>query len=381
MKSYNIQLITNIQQYQSLKNFFLDYTSMCNDISIILFNNYQNKNLNIKIIHDLCYKTMKTKYSNLPSQTIIKAIREIFASYKSIKSNKQQITKPIIKSNFSIRLDKRLYSNFTQNSIKISSPSSKNKRVEFKLKLFSKVKELFNDYQTKDPLLFFKNDKFYLNVTFDVPVLAYKNEKQIGIDLGIRRLVVTSEGKAFKANEFVRQKRKINYLKKELQKKNTNSSKRKLKKIKNKDRNYTKNFIHHLVNKVLETNGNTIVIEDLKGIKQKTSKTKEGFKKTKHNRRIGQIPFYLFRSILTYKALHLGKNVVTVNPYMTSQLDSRGLSNGVRKGCRYYGVDGKILDADWNAACNILQKHIKNLNSYKEPLDGGLYLMSRFYCQ
>jgi len=42
-------------------------------------------------------------------------------------------------------------------------------------------------------------------------------------------------------------------------------------------------------------------------------------------------------------------------------MDSRGLENGKRvKGtCRYVGVDGKILDADINAANNIRNRYLQ----------------------
>lgn len=350
---------------------------MCNDISIILFNHYQNKNFNIKIVHDLCYSQMKIKYFNLPTQTIIKAYREIFASYKSIKSNKQQITLPLIKKNYSMRLDKRLYSNFTQNSIKISSPSSKNKRITLQFKLFEKVKELFNTCTTNDPLLFHKNNKFYLSISFNLQVQKPSNNNELGIDLGVRRLFVTSDGSALKSTEYIKQKRKLNYLKRMLQQKNTNSAKRKLKKIKNKESNFSKNYVHHIVNEILKTDKDVIVIEDLKKIKQKTSKNKEGYKKTNHNRRIGQIPFYLFKQIITYKALHIGKSVVTVNPYNTSKEDCRNGSFGIRKGCRYYCTDGYVFDADWNASLNIAKRYKQHPESFNLPISGRLNFLGR----
>ncbi len=46
-----------------------------------------------------------------------------------------------------------------------------------------------------------------------------------------------------------------------------------------------------------------------------------------------------------------------VNPAYTSQIDScTGLLQGTRRGDRFYGLDGVVLDADTNAARNILQR-------------------------
>ena len=52
--------------------------------------------------------------------------------------------------------------------------------------------------------------------------------------------------------------------------------------------------------------------------------------------------------------------VVTVNPEYTSQNDCRGLEQGKRQGRRYYGIDGKQLDADINASVNIANKYLFN---------------------
>ena len=46
-----------------------------------------------------------------------------------------------------------------------------------------------------------------------------------------------------------------------------------------------------------------------------------------------------------------------VNPAYTSQIDSRtGLLQGKRRWDRFYGLDGVVLDADTNAARNILAR-------------------------
>ncbi|MCY3659731.1 MAG: zinc ribbon domain-containing protein, partial [Caldilineaceae bacterium] len=46
-----------------------------------------------------------------------------------------------------------------------------------------------------------------------------------------------------------------------------------------------------------------------------------------------------------------------VNPAYTSQIDSRtGLLQGTRRWDRFYCCDGVVLDADTNAACNILAR-------------------------
>ena len=52
-----------------------------------------------------------------------------------------------------------------------------------------------------------------------------------------------------------------------------------------------------------------------------------------------------------------GSALVLVNPAYTSPIDSRtGLLQGARCGDRFHGLDGVVLDADANAARNILAR-------------------------
>ena len=60
---------------------------------------------------------------------------------------------------------------------------------------------------------------------------------------------------------------------------------------------------------------------------------------------------------LTSISRRRGSALALVNPAYTSQIDSRtGLLQGTRRRDRFYCLDGVVLDADTNAACNILAR-------------------------
>ena len=343
-----------------------------NFASKIIFD--KKPNTLIKEYHDILYNKIKEKF-DISSQTIIRTEKDILSTFRSIKSNKHKITKAPEKKNLGFRLDQRLYSNFNKNSIKLISSIS-HKRCTAYLQLYPKVIELFDNYQTCDPLIFYRNNEFYLSVTFRIPNKVKQNEDILGLDLGCRRLVTTSDGDCIHSKDFNRQKRKIRYLKRVLntKKKNSHSARTKLKKLSKKEHNISKQYIEKSVNTILKnTDKSIIVIEDLAKIKT-TTKKKYG----SHNNHISQVPFYLFKQILSYKAPLYGKEVKTVNPYMTSQTDSQtGKWKGERKGCRFYSIDGLIYDADWNAAINIAKKSVKHPISYKVPYDGTLNILNR----
>jgi len=371
--TYNIKLKFNDQKdYDFWLDMLYKQRNIYNFASILVFD--KKPNTMIKEYHDLLYDKIKEKFQ-VSSQTIIRTEKDILSTYRSIKSNKHKITVAPQKKSLSLRLDQRMYSNFNKKSIRLISSQS-HKRCTVNLRLYPKVEELYDNYKTCDPLIFYRNNNFYLSVTFRIPDKVKQNDDILGLDLGCRRLVTTSDGNCILSKDFNRQKRKIRYLKRVLnsKKKNSHSARTKLKKLSKKEHNISKQYIEKSVNTILKnTDKSVIVIEDLTAIKKNTKK-----KYGSHNNRISQVPFYLFRQILSYKAPLYGKEVKTVNPYMTSQTDSQtGKWKGERKGCRFYTIDNKVYDADWNAAINIAKKSVKHPISYKVPYDGALNILNR----
>ena len=371
--TYNIKLKFNDQKdYDFWFDILCKQRNIYNFASKLVFD--KKPNTMIKEYHDLLYDKIKEKFQ-VSSQAIIRTEKDILSTYRSIKSNKHKITVAPQKKSLSLRLDQRMYSNFNKDSIRLISSQS-HKRCTVNLRLYPKVEELFDSYKTCDPLIFYRNNDFYLSVTFRIPEKVKQNENILGIDMGCRRLVTTSDGDCIHSKDFNKQKRKIRYLKRILKSKknNSHSARTKLKKLSQKEHNISKQYIEKSVNIILKnTNKSIIVIEDLIGIKKNTKK-----KYGSHNNRISQVPFYMFKQILSYKAPLYGKEVKTVNPYMTSQTDSQtGKWKGERKGCRFYSVSNIVYDADWNAAINIAKKSVKHPISYKVPYDGALNILNR----
>ena len=362
MLCYNTKLSTDDKQF--LIDTLCQVKELYNFISNIVFNTENYKKLSYKQIHHLVYNKARTQFPNLPAQIVIRLERNVLANYKSVKSNKHNIDKPILCKQPCLQLDKRLFNRFTQTSIDLFS-STRYKLCKATFVLYPKLVELFSKYEVCYPALFVKNNELYISIKFNVPSpLSKGNDTVLGVDRGIRRLIATSDGLVIKGTEFQKHKRKLHYLKSQLQSKGTKSAKRKLKKLSKKERNFSKNYCHLIVNEILKTDKDIIVLENLKNIKRNTSKYKENnLKRTSHNRMFSQIPLYELERILTYKAQHIGKCVATVSPYMTSQNDCRGYESGTRSGCRYYTLDGLQLDADVNASVNIANRYINHLTA------------------
>ena len=349
MKTYNIQLIfDNDTDKQSLIKSLSLKQQAFNEISKIRFG---MKTCNgIMPLHQRSYALVRKQFPLLPSQFVIKAEQDVISKYKTIRANHHKIDEPVKTNRLNIQLDKRIYTWIDNNAIKLTTC---NGRITANLSKYDKVNELFDKFPLQDPSLFVKDDKVFLSVVFDDTTKPLKGTKTIGIDLGLKRLIATSEGNIVKGNDFNKHKRKIRWNKRKLQSKLSHSARTKLKTLRRREYHFSKNYTHHIVNDLLTTSANILVLEDL-------SKIKKQNKGKRFNNRLSQVPFFTLKTILIYKALSLGKQVELVSPHYTSQIDHRGLDNGKRKGCRYYAIDGKVLDADLNAANNIGLRHNKH---------------------
>ena len=328
--------------------------------------------LDLKAVHNAVYYTLRREFPTIPSQGIIKIYKDCMAAFRSINSNGNIEHKVPTKKNCSMRLDKRLYSRLSIDCISLCS-AQHGKRAVADIMKFPRLEELFSQYKTHDPLIFIREGRFFLSIPFEVPEIPIKDERCIGVDLGERRFAITSDGIMFHDKEYNARRRKVRYEKRCLQKKGTKSAYRHKKKLSRKEQNQSTDICNKIANAIIEsTDASIIVIEDLSNIKKDTSHTKDGKKRTNHNRRISQIPFYKFKEILSYKALLAGKRVETVSPFLTSQKDcTTGKKQGTRKNRRFYCKNGTVLDSDWNGAINIARKS-KHPFSFIVPLDGTL---------
>ena len=363
-----------------LKSLFLA-RDCYNFVSRIVFD--EKLPLSLKAFHHRLYRAEREAFPELPAQMCIKIYKQVLANYKTAKSNKHKVGKPLKMKNPAVQLDKRLYSGLTRDSIRLANGQG-NKRAVVRFELYPKFEDMSSKYRMCDPTIQYhvETDTFYACVPFLTLSTTPYSESHLGVDLGMRRLATLSDGTAYTDNDYLAVRRRIRYNKRILQrhKKCSHSARTKFRKLGRKERNVSKEMCHGLANAILGHNGSVIVMEDLSGIKQNTSKTKSGSVRHRHNNAISQVPFYHIRQILTYKAPLRGKRVETVSPENTSRTDCRTQSaDGCRRrGCRFYTADGRVFDADWNAAINIMNRYpVKHPTSFRLPLDGKLNLVGR----
>lgn len=350
MLTYNVELIESSPEDKAKIHEVLELNRMA--WNILSKTQYEiGSVIKKKQVHDANYKDIRLKYPQIPAQVIIRAENDVAATYRTIKSNKHRLTEAAVKQGLSMRLDKRLY-RLEGDGIWLTTTE---KRVFLKYRMYKKLAEMFRQYPIGDPLVFIRDGRVFLSIPFKDNNFVGSSEADtaVGIDMGMRNFIATSEGVIYKGGELSSKSRRMARQRKALQKKGTKSARRHLKKLSRKMRNFSKDASYRLVHQVFkEVKGNVIALENLKDIKKNTMTRRSSGKVFKI--RWGATPVRTIQAIFEYKAAFYNKKVCYVNPTNTSQIDSRThKKDGKRDKGRYLGKDGKTLHSDINAAINI----------------------------
>ena len=185
----------------------------------------------------------------------------------------------------------------------------------------------------------------------------YTNNK-VGIDLGVKDFVITSDGEVFENKHFFKtSENKIKKLQKQLSKKvkgsnNRNKARIKLSKAYEHLTNQRLNYIHYVVNSLLTTY-DYVFMENL---------NVQGILRNHHlAKAIQEIGFYTFKNVLKNKAILNNKLVIEVDRFYASSKTCN------KCGYIYKGLTlnerewlcpqcGEYHDRDLNAAINILHE-------------------------
>lgn len=217
-----------------------------------------------------------------------------------------------------------------------------------------------------------KHNKWFLHipVSKDIPEVKDFNIKHVvGIDLGVN--FITTSYSSYGDTQFI-SGRKIKFkrthykeLRRQLQKKQTPSARRRLKRIGQRENRWMQDINHQVSKALVEfyPKKSLFAIEDLTGIRGATEKVH-----SKHRYELVSWSFYDLRKKLEYKALRYGSKVKAFKPAYTSQTcpicghtekDNRNKKQHifVCKNCDYHSNDDRI------GAMNLYRKGIEYLST------------------
>ena len=313
-------------------------------------------------------------------------LRKEFTQFKKLKGNEwikevnNNVTKQAIKDCC------KAYKNFFKGQTKF--PKFKSKRKS-KLSFYVDTHKIcFNESQVKmetigvidlaesnripigckyyNPRVSFDGVNFWLSIGCEVDDIVVNNNKTepIGIDMGIKTLMVCSNGLEFKAVDIKREEKKLKRLQKRASK-HYESMRKNQTKIKSKNlikletqikkcyiriSNLRSNSIHQYTTKLVKLNPSHIIIEDL---------NVSGMMKNRHlSKKIAHCSFYEIRRQLEYKCLNNGIELIVADRWFPSTKTCSccgSVKDKMSLSQRTYSCDecGIELDRDFNASLNL----------------------------
>ena len=238
------------------------------------------------------------------------------------------------------------------------------KNIKFRCSdLYFKRLQRYKDNIRSATLSKTKSGNFFLSILMDIPqnefVKFKKTNKEVGIDLGVKDFVISSDGDVFENKRFLKaDERKLKKLQRQLSKKKVGSNNHNKQRINiarafERITNKKENYIHYVVNELLSSY-DTIYMEDL---------SVSGMVKNHHlAKAIQEVGFFRFKEILNSKAIANDKKVVLIDKFYPS---SKTCSC-----CGYKNKDLKLSDRNWRCP-NCGANHDRDFNAAKNILCEG----------
>ena len=369
LRAIKIRLYPNKTQEQTLNKVLGCYRFVYNQMLAQKQNAYKTDKTNLKVtdlsrwfhgtlLKDEQYAWLKEQNTKVMKQ----AIRQMDGAYQ--KFFKQHNGFPKFKS----KKDRQSalfpydaiskHNTFETKHISLTTPL---KNIKFRCSdlYFSRLQKYSKNIRSAT-LSKTKSGNFFLSILIEMEDTELKKfehtNEQVGIDLGVKDFVITSDGEMFENKHFFKKEEKqIKKLQRQLSKKVKGSNNRKkaqirIAKLFERITNKKYAYIHYVVNELL-THFDTIFMEDL---------NVQGMLRNHHlAKAIQEVGFYKFKETLVNKALVNDKQVVFIDRFYPSSKTCSA--------CGYKKQDLRLSDREWvcpkcgtkhdrdiNAAMNIL---------------------------
>ena len=369
LRAIKIRLYPNKEQKLKLNKVLGCYRFVYNHMLALKQKEYNenNKSLGLTdlskyfhgtLLKDNQYEWLKEQNTKVMKQSIrqmLSAYDNFFKYHKGFpkfktKKDKQSALFPVY------AISKR--NKFNDRKITLTQPL---KDIHFRCSdLYFKRLQTYKDKMRSATLSKTKSGNYFLSILIDLPqeeiVKFGKTNKHVGIDLGVKDFVITSDGEVFENKHFFKaQENKIAKLQRQLSKKQKGSNNRDKQRIRvakafERLTNQKEAYIHSVVNELL-IYYDTIFMEDLN--------VQGMLKNHKLSKAIQEVGFYRFKQVLEDKANNNNKKIVFVDRFYPSSKTCHKcgyVNKGLTLNDRGWTcpICGEHLDRDLNAAMNIL---------------------------
>ena len=382
-KAYKLRLYPNLEQ-TILINKNIGSSRFIYNIFLYKKETYYketNKNLSLKMMkHMLVELKQDINYvwlNEVDSMSLTNTLENLdnaYTNYFEKRGNKPVFKKRGVHESYTTNCIKSTYKNNNYSNIEINF-----KENLIKLPKLEKVN--FRGYRNKKDFngriisatISKEVNRYYVSLTVEEEieeVKGFSSLAAIGLDVGVKSLVITSTKEEYKKLNNERIEKHIEKLQRDLTHKETGSNnynklKNKIGRLYMKLRNRRKYYLHSITNKITKEN-NVIVTENLK-VKEMIEEGSRKLRKGITNASLREL-----ERQLEYKSKWRGKTLIKINTYYPS--------SQVCSSCGYQNKKVKDLsiriwtcprcnhehERDLNASINILFQGLLKLNGLKE---------------
>ena len=364
LRAIKIRLYPNKEQEQKLNKILGCYRFVYNHMLALKQEAYKidKTNLGLCELSKYLFGTLRKdeQYSWLKEENagiLIQAIRQMITAYDNFFNHHKGFPKFKSKKDIqsalftSQRISKR--NTFETRHISLTKPL---KNIKFRCSdLYLRRLQKYSKNIRRATLSKSKSGNYFLSILVEMEDTELKKfehtDKQVGIDLGVKDFVITSDGEVFENKHFLKnEEKKMKRLQRQLSRKVKGSNNREKQRVKiaklfERMTNKKESYIHYVVNELLKSY-DTIFMEDLNvnGMLKNHSIAKA----------ISEVGFYKFKEVLANKALVNEKQVISVDRFYPS---SKTCSK-----CGYKKEDLKLSDRSWVCPqCGT--KHNRDINA------------------
>ncbi|MEV6169458.1 transposase [Streptomyces sp. NPDC051954] len=321
------------------------------------------------VLRRLTYEAVKARW-NLGAQAAQHVVKKTCDAYATLKANlkagnlgkpgsnryRRATERPIaFRAQGAQPYDDRMLSwQITERRVSIWTTAGRVKNVAFTAS--PEQLATLTQYRKGESDLLERDGMWFLNATCEIPEAEPNTDPVdfLGLDLGIVNIATTSDGEIMAGRELNRIRARERGLRTKLQRKNTPSAKRRLKKRRRKEARRARDINHKIAKHVVaeaERTGRGIALEDLTGIRERVRLRKP--QRATHS----SWSFAQLGQFIAYKARKAGVAVVHVDPAYPSRTCAEcghiDRANRVSQAWFAYRNCGFVDHADRNGSRNI----------------------------
>src|SRR5713226_7425454 len=299
-----VKLAPSRAQHAALVAALERFNAACNAIAAVAFREHL---ANKFALQKTLYYPIRERFG-LSSQMTVRAIGKVVEAYKRNKT-----IQPTFRPHGALTYDERIMSWKGLEHVSLLALDGRH-LVACR---FGPYQQARRDFLRGQADLILRDGAFYLYVTLEVANVPTTDvEDFLGVDLGIVNIATDSDATVYTGASVEQQRRAFAHRRRNLQRRQTRSAKRKLQSLRRKQARFQRDSNHCISKALVRTAKDTargIALEELHGIRERVSVRR------RQRARHANWAFAQLSTFVQYKAAGVGVPVMLVDPRYTSQ--------------------------------------------------------------